>query len=84
VADDEHPKCGCQNCLDRAMDALDQLADLNRQRRRAIELEAFAHEAGLIIVNIAVSYSLVPEKEELLPLAEEYFRLFPPTTPATF
>lgn len=52
--------------------------DLYEARERIDALDAFARVAGLIIVNIAVSYSLIPEKSELLPLAEEYFKLFPP------
>ncbi len=52
--------------------------DLYEARVRIDALDSFARRAGVIITNIAVSYSLVPEKEELLPLAEEYFKLFPP------
>lgn len=51
--------------------------DLYEARVRIDALDSFARRAGGILENIFVCYSLVPEKEELKPLVEEYARLFP-------
>ena len=69
-----------------------KLEQLNREQREKIndldarvdELERFAHDAGRVLENMFVSYSLTPEKEELKVLVDQYRNLFPPVgdTPA--
>jgi len=51
--------------------------DLYEATQRINALDSFARRAGSVLGNIYVSYSLVPEKDELAPLVEEYERLFP-------
>lgn len=52
-------------------------AAIERQNVRIAQLDSFARMAGGILENMFVSYSLIPEKDELSRMVDEYHRLFP-------